>query len=79
MNAPIIIIEVLWFFLWMMLCLEYFDILSSVDASSRLAAMFIFLIGAPFFLIVNVLEAILSMIFPEGWDDDNPGGGFKGW
>ena len=79
MNAPIIIIEVLWLFLWMMLCLEYFDILSTVDGPSRLAAMFIFLIGAPFFLIVNVLEAILSMIFPEGWDDDDLGGGFKGW
>lgn len=68
MNASTITIEVLWLFLWMMLCLEYFDILSAVGKVSRLVAMFIFLIGAPFFLIVNVLEAIISMIFPKGWD-----------
>lgn len=30
----------------------------------------IFIIGGPFFAIVNVLEGILNVIMPEGWDDD---------
>ena len=36
-------------------------------------AGFIFLIGGPFFAIVNVLEGILNVIMPEGWDDGTPG------
>ena len=32
---------------------------------------FIFIIGGPFFVIVNVLEALLDMILPEGWDNQN--------
>ena len=34
-------------------------------------ALFIFLIGAPFFLVTNVLEYILDGILPEGWNDDD--------
>ena len=30
----------------------------------------IFIIGGPFFAIVNVLEGILNIIMPEGWDDE---------
>ena len=37
-----------------------------------LLAGIIFIIGGPFFAIVNVLEAILDCIMPEGWDDETP-------
>lgn len=31
----------------------------------------VFIIGGPFFAIVNVLEGILNIIMPEGWDDES--------
>ena len=30
----------------------------------------IFLIGGPFFAVAQILEAVLSAILPEGWDND---------
>ena len=36
------------------------------------AKFFIFLIGAPCFFLVNVLNSILDCIFPEGWDNEDP-------
>ena len=29
------------------------------------------MIGGPFFIAVNILEALLDMILPEGWDNQN--------
>ncbi len=29
----------------------------------------IFIIGGPFFIIVNVLENLLDIIMPEGWNN----------
>ena len=75
-NIPILIIEILWIFIWCTLCMDYFDVLASVPTTNRIIGMIIFFIGAPFFLIVNVLEFMLNLIFPDGWndDDDDPGG-----
>ena len=77
MNGQIWIITVLWLAIFAMLSFQYMDILTTVSPEKQLAALFIFLIGAPCFLIVNVLEEVLDYILPEGWDDDE--GPFKGY
>lgn len=32
---------------------------------------FIFLIAGPFFIIATICETFLTIILPEGWDDDD--------
>lgn len=77
MSGQIWVITVMWLAIFAMLSFQYMDILTTVSPEKQLAALFIFLIGAPCFLIVNVLEEVLDCILPGGWDDD--GGPFKGY
>ena len=77
MSGQIWIITVMWLAIFAMLSFQYMDILTTVSPGKQLAALFIFLIGAPFFLIVDVLEEILDYILPGGWNDDE--GPFKGY
>lgn len=51
--------------------------MAELSLKDKLIVFFIFIIGGPFFAIVNILEAILNAIFPEGWDDDDSGGNIK--
>ena len=77
MSGQIWIITVMWLAIFAMLSFQYMDILTTVSPEKQLAALFVFLIGAPFFLIVEVLEEVLDYILPGGWDDDE--GPFKGY
>lgn len=77
MNGLMIVIEILWIFIWLLLCFEYIDAMQEIPWQAQMISMFIFYIGAPFFLIVNVLETILNLILPEGWDDDDYQGGMR--
>lgn len=77
MSGQIWIITVMWLAIFAMLSFQYMDILTTVSPGKQLAALFVFLIGAPYFLIVNVLEEVLDYILPGGWDDDE--GPFKGY
>lgn len=77
MNGQIWIITILWLAIFTMLSFQYMDILTTVSPEKQLAALFIFLIGAPCFLIVNVLEEILDYVLPGGWNDEE--GPFKGY
>lgn len=77
MSGQIWIITIMWLAIFTMLSFQYMDILTTVSPGKQLAALFVFLIGAPYFLIVNVLEEVLDYILPEGWDDDE--GPFKGY
>ena len=77
MSGQIWIITVMWLAIFAMLSFQYMDILTTVSPGKQLAALLIFLIGAPCFLIVNVLEEVLDYILPGGWDDDE--GPFKGY
>ena len=77
MSGQIWIITVMWLAIFAMLSFQYIDILTTISPGKQLAALFIFLIGAPFFLIVEVLEEVLDYILPGGWDDDE--GPFKGY
>ena len=77
MNGQIWIITIMWLAIFAMLSFQYIDILTTISPGKQLAAVFIFLICAPCFLIVNVLEEVLDYILPGGWDDDE--GPFKGY
>ena len=77
MRGLIWIITTMWLAIFAMLSFQYIDILTIMSPGKQLAALFIFLIGAPFFLIVEVLEEVLDYILPGGWDDDE--GPFKGY
>lgn len=77
MSGLIWIITTMWLAIFAMLSFQYIDILTIMSPGDQLAALFIFLIGAPFFLIVDVLEEILDYILPGGWNDDE--GPFKGY
>ena len=77
MSGQIWIITIMWLAIFAMLSFQYMDILTAISTEKQLVALFIFLIGAPCFLIVNVLEEVLDYILPGGWDDDE--GPFKGY
>jgi hypothetical protein len=51
--------------------IEYAPACKDLSMKDQLIVMFIFIIGGPIFAAANVLEAILSCILPEGWDDDD--------
>lgn len=61
----------LWAIIGVATCLSYFDTLMQVDDWAQFIATAIFFIGGPFFLIVEILEFILDLILPEGWEDND--------
>lgn len=70
MNIWIIIIEIMWMIMAATLMFQYIDMMKDLSKSDALVVIIVLFIGAPFFFMVNILEAILDTVFPEGWDDD---------
>lgn len=69
------LILILWFILSSLALIQYGAYCSELNNIDKMIVMIIFLIGGPFFALVNILTAILDLILPEGWDDDD----FKGY
>lgn len=67
-----IIICILWSVCSLLVMIQYAPMCVNMPTKDWLLAGIIFIIGGPFFAIVNVLEAILDCIMPEGWDDETP-------
>ncbi len=65
-----IIIAILWSVCSLLVMIQYAPFCKDMPMGDFLLAGTIFIIGGPFFAIVNVLEAILNCIMPEGWDQD---------
>ena len=65
------IIAILWSIMSLIVMIQYAPLCSELSDSDKLAVGIIFMIGGPFFAIVNVLEAMLDCYLPEGWDDDS--------
>lgn len=65
-----IIIAVLWSVCSLLVMVQYAPMCADMPTKDWLLAGVIFIIGGPFFAIVNVLESILDTIMPEGWDND---------
>lgn len=70
-----IIIAILWATCSMLVMVQYAPFCQDMPAADYLLAGLIFIIGGPFFVIANVLEALLDIIMPEGWDQNNNGFG----
>lgn len=66
-----IIIAILWATCSLLVMIQYAPYCKDMPRSDYILAGIIFIIGGPFFAIVNVLEGILNVIMPEGWDDDS--------
>ena len=68
-----IIIAVLWAVCSLLVMIQYAPFCKDMPEGDFLLAGIIFIIGGPFFAIVNVLEGLLDIIMPEGWDNGTPG------
>ena len=68
-----IIIAVLWAVCSLLVMIQYAPFCKDMPEGDFLLAGIIFIIGGPFFAIVNVLEGLLDIIMPEGWDNETPG------
>ena len=71
MNVWIIIIETIWMIMAAALMFQYIDMMKDLSKPDILVVIIVLFIGAPFFFMVNISEAILDVIFPEGWDDED--------
>lgn len=63
-----IIIIILWATCSLLVMIQYAPYCQEMPFGDYMLAGIIFIIGGPFFAIVNVLEALLDTIMPEGWD-----------
>lgn len=63
---------ILWLVLASLVVFEYrTEIQNILDNSKKIIVLVIFLIGGPFFAIVNILTYVLDIFMPEGWNDDD--------
>jgi hypothetical protein len=67
-----IVIAILWAACSLLVMIQYAPFCKDMPEGDFLLAGIIFIIGGPFFTIVNVLEGLLDIIMPEGWDDGTP-------
>ncbi len=68
MVAPIIII---WALIWISICLNYIKPLSQLSFWDQLLVFIILAIAAPALFLAEIVDALLDLIMPPGWDDDN--------
>ena len=66
-----IIILIFWCICSLLIMIQYAPVCKDLSSRDYLLVGLIFIIGGPFFIAVNVLEALLDMILPEGWDNQN--------
>lgn len=69
------IIMILWSIMSLIVMIQYAPLCRDLPEGDKFAVGLIFIIGGPFFAIVNILEALLDCYLPEGWDDDGSGFG----
>ena len=66
-----IIILIMWCACSLLIMIQYAPCCKEINEADKLLVGLIFIIGGPFFLIVNILEELLDMILPEGWDQQD--------
>lgn len=69
-----VIITILWSILSLLTALQIFPNCKGVEGINKIVVILIVIFGGPFFAITNILEELLNMILPEGWDDDDQDG-----
>jgi hypothetical protein len=63
---------ILWAIISLLIMIQYAPACKDLSNNDKLIVGIIFMIGGPFFAIVNILEVFLDCFLPEGWDDDGP-------
>lgn len=67
-----IIIVLLWGVISTLEFIEYVPSIKEIKSKyDKFIVLLIFLIGGPFFAITNVLNYVLDILMPEGWDDED--------
>lgn len=69
-----ITISILWAIFSLLTAIEYAPYCKDLSFSKQMI-IFVICLAGPIFALNNALSAILDMILPEGWDDDDD---FKG-
>lgn len=70
MEITGLIIMILWAAMSLLVMAQYAPFCRDLSTNDKFVVGLIFIIGGPFFVIANVLEAILDYYLPEGWDED---------
>lgn len=68
-----IIVLILWLLVALFLILQMATYLGDLSSGNKLFVCFIMILFAPAILIANIVEGILSLVLPEGWNDDSGG------
>lgn len=63
-------IVIIWCLLASMFFYNFRDVIENLSEFRQFLLVTILFIGAPFFFIVEILEILLDLILPEGWDDE---------
>lgn len=70
MDIKIIIILIMWCCMSLLILVQCAPQFKGLPKEDIFAVITILFIGGPFFIISNILEAILDLIIPDGWKDD---------
>lgn len=67
-----IIIVLLWGVISTLEFIEYVPFIKEIKSKyDKFIVLLIFLISGPIFAITNVLNYVLDILMPEGWDDED--------
>ena len=65
-----LIVAAVWAIYAQLLLRNFDDIVDDISGWRYLVLIFILFAGAPVFLLYEILEFLLDLILPEGWDED---------
>lgn len=65
------LLVILWITLSLNAFIGYAALVSELPWLDKIIVCLVFMIGGPAFGINQILTAILDLIFPEGWDDED--------
>lgn len=64
---------ILWCVMGLLIACQYAPYCAELKWWEQGIVCVIFLVGGPFFIVANIMESLLNVFLPEGWDDDNEG------
>lgn len=71
-----LLVIILWMTMAGVVIVQYAPACKDLKGLDAIVVFLIFLIGGPILSMASILEAFLTVLLPEGWDDENDD--FKG-
>lgn len=71
-----LLVIILWMTMSGVIIVQYAPACKDLKGLDAIVVFLIFLIGGPIISMASILEAFLTVLLPEGWDDENDD--FKG-